>query len=722
MSLDQGDRFEFLAWQRDRDRLNDWYHSRGFLEARIRARRLAGEAPPVNADPGQQRDEPVPITLEYSIERGPLTRLDVRGVDLPEDVRSRIRSRWSTAVFDGFLERDARAIVREHLFREGRLQATVVARVSEDASADSKTLTIEAQPGEFLPRRLEFAGNELVPSARLYAAAEQAGGLAAWIDPASLERAIERVYLEQGLLLADAEVPAPFVKNGIAIARVVIREGDPFRVGKLALQGVPSIDGNASELPGLTPGSRYQPQAIRDASTALEGRLRKAGFLEARVEIETRVDADAGRVDVDLRAVPGARSVLADVIVEGGDAKKPRVARAIALETGAPIDPAAIATTRKQLYDTGAYRSVDLTLEPRDGIDRGGSAAGGDRAVVARLRLEERPRYRFRYGLALNDDVVSGDERERRLGFAADFEDRNLFGLGAIAGVSARLRRDQEIGRLFLGANRFIGLPLRSTLFLQRDRRTFDSDGVTPIVGDETEISAEQAYRLRHSVELRYGYALGRNRTFIEGQDFDVRVRVARLFSSAFVDRRRNPFDPLGGWFGSGSFELSRPGLGSDLSFLNSFFQYFRYDSIREGTILASAARVGLARTFDDQDLIFTERFYAGGATTVRGFREDDLGPRGGLGGADGGGAVLIFNEELRFPLYRWLRGVGFVDVGNVYPSPDDLTFSDLLVGAGAGIRIDSPIGIIRLDFAMPVNGRPFDPKWRFHIGLGHTF
>ena len=52
----------------------------------------------------------------------------------------------------------------------------------------------------------------------------------------------------------------------------------------------------------------------------------------------------------------------------------------------------------------------------------------------------------------------------------------------------------------------------------------------------------------------------------------------------------------------------------------------------------------------------------------MRGYREDDLGPRSVFDDADGGEALLVFNEELRFPVYRWLRGVGFVDAGNVYP------------------------------------------------------
>ena len=117
---------------------------------------------------------------------------------------------------------------------------------------------------------------------------------------------------------------------------------------------------------------------------------------------------------------------------------------------------------------------------------------------------------------------------------------------------------------------------------------------------------------------------------------------------------------------------------------------------------------MGLARTFEGQELVPSERFFAGGATTVRGYREEDLGPRSLIGDneAGGGRAMLILNGEMRLPIYRWLRGVVFVDVGNVYPTVGDMSFTDLQAGSGGGLRFDTPVGIIRLDLAAPVNSR----------------
>jgi outer membrane protein assembly factor BamA len=343
--------------------------------------------------------------------------------------------------------------------------------------------------------------------------------------------------------------------------------------------------------------------------------------------------------------------------------------------------------------------------------------------VDARIQVLERPRYKLRYGFAYNDDVVATDVREQRFGLAADLERRNLFGGGTNAGVSARLRRDQQVGRVFLGASRFLGAPLRSTVFLERRREETNIEGASPTVASVTDLSVEQTYSIRRRMEVRYGYAFGQNRTFNERQDFDVSVRAARLTTSLLVDRRSDPFDPAGGWFASSNLELSRPSLGSDLSFLKGFLQYYQFLALRRGVIVASAVRVGLARTYDGQDLLTSERFFAGGATSVRGYRQDDLGARDVVfGDAAGGMALLVFNEELRFPIYRWLRGVGFVDLGNVYPTVDEISFSDLQVGLGAGVRLDTPVGLFRVDLGVPANPREFDPKWKIYFGLGHAF
>ena len=703
LRLTEGDRFEFAAWQADRERLRRHYQERGFFESRIRARRTANDAT---------------VTLEYDIEQGPPSRLEVSGFELPGDVQRRIVERWTGAVFDGFLERDVATIVREHLYQEGRLQATVAVTIGADNG--TRTLRIAIDPGPMISPRLQIEGNESIATERIINAVESRGPLTAWLDPSAAALVVERLYKEEGFLSADADVLPPAIQDGASVVRVVIREGGLWQIGRVTFGGAEQLPGGGSLADlGIAPGRRYDPRVITEGVAGVEQQFRDAGFLDVRVDSETVLDHTARRADVHVLVAPGPRSVLASIAIEGAQPDDQTIARNLNIRVGAPINASAISAARRRLYEDGAYRRVEIALEP------GTCAApvepvAGDRCMVARVRVEERPRYNFRYGLSVNSDAVSPDERATRLGFAADFENRNLFGRGITAGLSTRLRRDQEVARVFLGANRFVGLPLRSNLFLSRTRQDIGSNDTSTTVSDVTEISAEQTYRLRRFIDVRYGYGLGRNRTTIEGSPFDLIVRVARLTTSGLVDRRNDPFDPVRGWFTSANLELSREGLGSQLNFLRSYFQLYYFRPVR-GLVVASAARVGMARTFDGETLIPSERFYAGGATSVRGYNENDLGARSIFGDAEGGQALFIANGELRFPIYRWARGVGFVDLGNVYSTASDLLQS-LQVGTGAGLRLNTPVGLLRLDVATPVNPRPIDPKWRVHFGLGHSF
>jgi outer membrane protein assembly complex protein YaeT len=722
LRLTEGDRFTFGAWQRDRDRLERFYHERGLFEARIRARRLP--AGPAEGARDNQADGKV--ILEYAITRGPVTQLTITGAILPDAVRDRIVERWTSALFDGFLERDARTVARDHLYRQGYLHATVTVAIVLDASRDIKTLRIDVVPGPIVPRQLEVTGNTALPTAQLLAVVHTADALAAWLDPLSVERLLENHYRAEGFLAAVVSVGSAETRGGTSVVTIDVVEGPPYSIGEIALSRSPGVPALTLDGLGLSPGERYRPAAVAQGMDRLEAGLRRAAYREANVDAETRVDSKAARVDIALRVTPGPRSILRGVVVQGGDATKPPVATSIALEPGEPLYPEAIRETRKRLYELDAFRSVDIDIQPAEvAAPAAAPGAAGEQPVVARITLGERPRYRFRYGLAFTEEDVGPDERDRRLGVAVDLENRNIFGRGASAGLALRLRRDQQVGRVNLGASRLFGLPIRSRLFVEREREQLNPDGAVPITSDITGLTAEQSYRVRRAVELRYGYGIERNHTFIEaeGSDaFDLTVRIARFTTSGLVERRDDAFNPGRGWFAASTLELSSPGLGSDLRFLKDFTQYSHFVPLGRGIVVASAARLGLARTFEGEVLIPSERFFAGGANTVRGYREDDLGARSVFDDAEGGSALLVLNGELRFPVYRWLNGVGFVDLGNVYPSASDVSLDDLQIGVGAGARFDTPFGLIRFDVGVPANRRPFDPRWRIHFGLGHAF
>ena len=141
-----------------------------------------------------------------------------------------------------------------------------------------------------------------------------------------------------------------------------------------------------------------------------------------------------------------------------------------------------------------------------------------------------------------------------------------------------------------------------------------------------------------------------------------------------------------------------------------------RYYRTAGPVVLATSARLGLATAFG-QFLIPQERFFAGGGNSVRGYAEDELSP-GDSFGPVGGNALLVLNQEVRFPVFKIVRGVGFFDAGRAFDTVGHLTLMDLSAGAGAGVRIQTPIALIRVDYGVPLDRAvPRRGRWFFSVG-----
>ena len=169
------------------------------------------------------------------------------------------------------------------------------------------------------------------------------------------------------------------------------------------------------------------------------------------------------------------------------------------------------------------------------------------------------------------------------------------------------------------------------------------------------------------------------------------------------------------------SFEWGSRTLGSDVSNRKLLGQQFVFVPVGK-LVLASRALAGYA--FGKDQLHFADRFRAGGATSVRGYAEDSLGPRDDDNVPLGGDRLLILNQEARFPIYRWANGVVFADAGNIFAKGDQLSWRELKIGYGVGLRFDTPVGLIRGDIGFPgstfADGR--STKTRFYFGFGHIF
>jgi outer membrane protein insertion porin family len=129
------------------------------------------------------------------------------------------------------------------------------------------------------------------------------------------------------------------------------------------------------------------------------------------------------------------------------------------------------------------------------------------------------------------------------------------------------------------------------------------------------------------------------------------------------------------------------------------------------------------------EDLPASERFFAGGDTSVRGFALDTVGTPETLdkdGFPIGGNGLVVFNAEVRAPVRGNLSAVGFIDAGNVFAHATDIDLTELRSAVGFGFRYKSPVGPIRVDLGFKVRREEIAGRREgltaLHISLGQAF
>jgi outer membrane protein insertion porin family len=138
-------------------------------------------------------------------------------------------------------------------------------------------------------------------------------------------------------------------------------------------------------------------------------------------------------------------------------------------------------------------------------------------------------------------------------------------------------------------------------------------------------------------------------------------------------------------------------------------------------TVLALRLKMGGILPIRDNTFIpVEERFYAGGSYSVRGWARQMLGPLGLFGNPSGGKSLFEFSSEFRYPVYDIVSGVAFMDCGNVWIESYTWKLNELRYSLGLGIRINTPIGPVRLDAARPIFDE--ETKIQIHFSVGHAF
>ncbi|MBL8729010.1 MAG: BamA/TamA family outer membrane protein [Planctomycetes bacterium] len=515
-------------------------------------------------------------------------------------------------------------------------------------------------------------------------------------------------YRSQGRLDAVVQGPAIEVDLERAVAKVTIavEEGNVHSIGAVDVAAA-LREALGDDLPPPPVGRPQAQGELQGYRTALRNALRQRGYPAPALTLRLEPAADAPLVArLEVGGEPGRRMTIANVTVAGNDRTMAGVIRGkLDLAEGDRYDGMRIDDALTRLYRTGLFRKVDIRETPVEGdpsrLDLG-------------IQVEENE--------SRSIEFLGGYGSYEQLRGGLRLEDRNVFGTGRGVVLDNRISQKGNSNELTLSDPDFLAtgavLTIGGERFL-REEPSFTDKAIggtvalaRPLFGG---LTARVGYTYRDRQDARAFTVLP--------QDQLVEFTEGKVFVELRNDRRDNLLFPKAGHTELLSFERISPAFGASVDLDRLAFRAAVHLGLLDPFHLVLRSEQSVLWPHEGSALVpLQERWFSGGESSVRSFRESRLGPQDVDGLPVGGEYRNVFGAELRFPVWRTLEGALFVDAGNVGARVQDFSLDDMRYAIGAGIRLLLPIGPVRLDGGWNPDQRPGDDEWAVHLSVGYPF
>lgn len=701
------------------------------------------------------------VALKYEVTTGPRVSVVVGGAHISQGKLRQLLPIYAEGAVDEDLMQEGRRNIRDYFQRQGYFDADVQVSSRDDPKAGVRLISYEVSRGD--RSRLvgvSFGGNK-------YFSKELLEGRLS-LQPASFASSgrfsqtlvrddvdsIRGLYLSNGFL--DVKVVSGVDtdyqgKKGNLFVSFQIVEGPQTLVEALQIDGVHAMSKDAVlNAVGSSPGQPYSAAAVASDRNNILAMYYNDGFPEARFD-DTSVPGSAPyRVKLTYKITEGTRIEVSKVLLTGYQYTRPGIiARQVVIQPKGPLREGDVVETQRQLYNLGVFTRVQIAPQ---------NPLGSDPQKVMVVDVREGGRYTIGYGFGFevlkignpcpsspppnsppcNPNATSIAASPRGI---FEISRANMFGRAQTLTFKVRASTLQYRALASYTADNFLAKKALSAALTVFADKTLDVATFTSI---RYEAQFQISEKLSPSSSLQYRYFFRRvvatnlNGTISEDQIplYSQPTLVSGIGITYARDRRDNPADPKSGNFNTADFSYAATALGSSASFFRAFVQNSSYHPFGRAFVFARATRFGVEvptgtttgnaptncadATTTGQIIPLPERFFSGGAQSLRGFSLNEAGPRDPCTGFPIGGlAVLIFNQELRFPMRlpligNRLGGTVFYDGGNVYSDVDHINlawksasptvlnyFSHTI---GFGVRYATPIGPVRVDFGYLLN------------------
>jgi outer membrane protein insertion porin family len=543
-----------------------------------------------------------------------------------------------------------------------------------------------------------------------------------------------------------------------------IYEGDQDRVNTLRVVTSRNQEiQTASNHPlHLAPGNPYSRKLLEDDRSQITADYLDQGYLNVHFDSSASpTPEDPHRVDVIYKIDPGPLARIGEVTLVGAQRAQPKFIYSVIdqnIKQGRPLSEGKLLGSESDLYNLGIFDWASITpLRPIEGQDQ--------EEVLIKVHESKRNTLDFGAGfeviprsgnipvgavavpglppVSLGSKFTTSQKSFFGPRFSLQYWRRDLRGRAETASIGFVFSRLDQRGTLTYSDPRLHGSTWAS-LFSLSGERTTENPIYTAQLG-QASWQVEKVLDAKRTKTVRIRYSFQRtNLSNITIPELvlpqDQRIRLS-TFSVEYVrDTRDQPLDAHHGLYQTASLGVTPTAFGSSSDFTRFLGQTAFYLPIRPWLVYANNFRLGLASPFSGSYVPLSERFFSGGADSLRGFPINAAGPQRPVtvcsNPADastcsvisvpfGGHMLAIVNSEARFPipLKSSLGGVIFYDGGNVYSNINLHQFaSNYTNSVGFGVRYHTPVGPLRIDIGYNLNAPPGVKATQYFVTLGQAF
>lgn len=615
--------------------------------------------------------------------------------------------------------------------KKGFHLANIDSDISIDTSTNKATVTFKIDEGvKSKVKTITITGNKSFRTGKLLKLIKtKRAGLfsAGFFKKDVVDEDIERLkifYEDNGFINVKITPHTEYTKDNRFInISIEIEEGNKYQVGDIRIKGnkVFSVEEIFSKLKMKT-GSIFSRNALKKDEQNVHDLYFEKGYIFADARADTLLNEKTENIDISYNIIEGEVCYVDKIIIKGNTKTKDVVIRReLRIFPGDQFDGVKLRRSKEKLYNLGFFEEISYDIEE-------GSSPTKKNLVVT-VKETKTGEFSFGGGYSSIDRLVGFIEIAQNNFDIMNFP--NFTGAGQSLKVRAELGRTRKDYLISFTEPWIFDRPILFGFDLYRT--THYRSGTSGFSYDEQ----------RTGGDMRLGKAFGEfNRGDLTYRLEEVKISdvptnasadfkaeegtntVSSLMCQVSRDTRDSVFNPTRGYTGYFSTEIAGGPFGADKDFIKNLAGVSVYFTHFEDFVLELKLRGGTVDTFSDAPKVpIYERFFAGGANTIRGYKERKIGPKDISGEPIGGESMIIANVEYTFPLFEYIKGAAFYDVGNVWEKLSDIGSGDYKSGTGLGVRIKTPIGPVRLDYGFPLDEPPGEKKkGRFYFSMSRGF